>query len=153
MFLLQGDTATVESAIEELGLAPPTVANTMTHSGTLDVFWVGRARWLLRCPLDAEDRTRRRLAPLRETRGTDAVCVSDYYTGFVLDGPDTRALLTQTCPLDLHASVFGVGCATFTSVFSLRGLLHFESPPTTYALYVEGSFAEYVQGCFESVVC
>lgn len=152
MFALQGDAMTVGAALKELGFELPKIANTVTRSEDLDVFWVGRTRWLVRGPLDGEDELGRRLEPLSVAPRTDAVCVSDYYAGFTVEGPDTRAVLSQTCPLDLHESVFAPGAASFTSLFSLRGLLHFESSPTNYALYVEASFADYVQACFETVI-
>jgi heterotetrameric sarcosine oxidase gamma subunit len=152
VFALQGHAAVVEGALKALGLELPAVANTVTHFETLDVFWVGRTRWLVRGPLDAEDELGCRLRPLSKARGTDAVCVSDYYAGFALEGPDTRAVLAQACPLDVHECVFATDAASFTSLFSLSGLLHFESNPDTYGLYVEASFADYVQRCFESVI-
>lgn len=150
MFALQGDAATVATALGELGIVLPKVANTTSHGDGLDMFWIGRTRWLLRGPLDAEEELMGRLAPLCEVPRTDAVCISDYYAGFTVEGPDTRAVLAQACPLDLHERDFPRDAASFTSLFSLRALLHYESSPGTYALYVEASFADYVQACLQS---
>ncbi len=152
MFALQGDAATVATALGALGMALPKVANTTSHGDGLDVFWIGRARWLLRGPLDAEEELMGRLAPLREAPRVDAVCVSDYYAGFTVEGPDTRAVLAQGCPLDLHERGFPLDAASFTSLFSLRALLHYESSPSTYALYVEASVADYVQASLQAAI-
>ena len=152
MFALQGDTATIGAALDALGLELPKAANTTTRVETLDLFWVGRTRWLLRGPIDAESELGRRLGVLRDRPGADAVCVSDYYAGFTVQGPDTRAVLAQACPLDLHERVFAPGAASFTSLFSLRALIHYESGPDTYGIYVEASFADYTRACFESVI-
>lgn len=152
IFSLQGEATTVAAALTPLGLELPATANTVRRFETLDVFWIGRTRWLLRGPIDAEHELARRLERLHEAPGTDAMCVSDHYAGLALEGADTRAVLSQTCPLDLHESVFGLGSASFTSVFSLRGLLHFESRPASFAVYVEASFVDYLRACFDYAI-
>ena len=135
------------------GIALPKVANTTSHGDGLDVFWIGRARWLLRGPLDAEEELMGRLAPLREAPRDGCRLRLRLLRRIHRRGPRHPS---RACAGVVHWTCdergFPLDAASFTSLFSLRALLHYESSPSTYALYVEASVADYVQACLQSAV-
>ena len=79
----------------------------------------------------------------RLSRGVlvQCTCVTDAYQGIELTGPDTRDVLSQITPLNLHE--LEDDCATFTEIFGHRGLI-IRYSVGKFAVYCDRSYADYI---------
>ncbi len=148
---LRGDYRAVTEALAPLSLALPATPNTFRTEGEWGVLWLGPQRWLLSGPLARESA----LATIAD-RGCDdpvisAVVVSDAYAGFDVAGPQVRDVLAQATPLDMRPDAFGIGSASFTECFGITALVCCTAA-TAYRMYVERSYADFMNACLTRAV-
>ncbi len=127
-----------------LDIRLPLQPNTQRASADRTCYWTGPDEWLLHCPLAATGPMVRALqAKLRDTHHA-VTEVTDYYTVLHLTGPDTIALLSRACPLDLHLAKFTVGDCTQTRFGHASILLHKTGDTPAFDIQVRWSYTEYV---------
>lgn len=125
-----------------LGVALPTVPNTVALAGDRAVLWLGPDEWLVVGP-DGDAPVR----PLREALAGDrgsAVDVSANRTTIRLRGPKARDLLEKGCTIDLHPRVFASGQCAQTWLARAQIVLWQVDDEPEYRLLVRGSFAHYL---------
>jgi len=123
MFDLQGPDTQVSRRLRARGLSLPKHPNTRCRSDAGEVYWIGRAHWLLRADIEREDELLNRLQPDTGSPDISLVLVSDVYAFFQVSGPDARQILAVASPLDTARSVFPDEGATFTEAFGLKALV------------------------------
>lgn len=140
---LQGSRQAIRDWVEADFPEFPEIANTAsTHNGLL-LCWIAPERWLLRAPIEQEDRlleiTRADSAPL----DVSIVLLSDTLRFFHIDGPDAAQIVAIACPLDTHPSVFPANAVTYTEIFGIKGLLARRG--SGFEIAIESSFADMVE--------
>lgn len=138
-----GDEGFVAAVEGVLGQALPVDPNTFS-SEPHRVFWLGPDEWLIMTT--AED-----VAEL-VTRLGDAISgihaavndISGGHVALLLEGRGTLELLSKGCTLDLHATVFPVGCCAQSGLAKASVLLACLDDSSTFVVVVRRSFADYL---------
>lgn len=140
LFDLRGSAGGADTLFKHLRTAVPVRPNTVRVSDARAVYWVGPERWLLREEhgLPAGD-----TMPLN----VSAVDVSDAYVRFSVAGPDALDVMSQATPLDLGPGTFPDGSASYTEFFGTTALTECVSAGTSFVVFVERSYADYVEAC------
>ena len=138
------DRQFLTNAESVLDIQLPLTPNTQHASADQTGYWTGPTEWLLHCRLSATGPIVKALkAKLRDTHFA-VTEVTDYYTVLHLEGPDSIALLSKACPLDLHPQEFAVGHCTQTRFGHASILLHKTSDTPAFDIQVRWSYTEYV---------
>lgn len=121
----------------------------VTHQG-LSLYWLAPERWLLRAPIDLEDRllaiARPHLAPV----DISVVVVSDTLWFFRLDGVDACQIVSIASPIDTHPSRFPENGVTYTDAFGIKALL--VRTETGFEMAVESSYADMIADCLNRAI-
>ena len=75
------------------------------------------------------------------------VDVSDTYVRFSVAGPDALDVMSQATPLNLGPGTFPDGSASYTEFFGTTTLMECVSAGTSFVVFVERSYADYVEAC------
>ena len=136
-----GDLAA--AAAEVLGIALPTVPNTVVDGHGVTVYWLGPDEWLLRTPSEDD---RGLAGKLEERLGGLWHSMTDVSGGMAhlaLSGPASRDVLCQGMTLDLHARAFVPGrCAQ--TLLARANVLIAPVGEDGFDLFVRRSFADHV---------
>lgn len=139
MIDLKGGVEDIAPRLRRLGLAPPD-ANRASRSGALEVLRAAREHWLLRAPLEDEDRLLSALLEDVLASETLILPVSDAYAFFRIAGPDAREIMAIASPLQADACAFPADGATFTEAFNQKALVL--QRPYGYDIAFERSYAQ-----------
>jgi sarcosine oxidase subunit gamma len=80
------------------------------------------------------------------------VDVSHRYAAFLVEGPQSAAVLAAGCPLDLHPAVFVAGSASRTLLGKAEIVLWRISEASAYRIECARSYAKYVARVLEQAV-
>jgi sarcosine oxidase subunit gamma len=120
---LQGEVSVVAGWCGEALPPFPQQPNTATSRDGLELYWIGRERWLLRAGLEREGPllaiTRPGAAPI----DISVVLVSDTLQFFSIRGPDAGQIVSIAGPLDHQPDRFPANGVSYTEIFGVRGLL------------------------------
>jgi sarcosine oxidase subunit gamma len=140
---LQGEASAVAAWCGD-GLPPlPAQANSASAGNGLELYWIGRERWLLRAALDREDELLALTRPDEAPLEISAVQVSDTLQFFALRGADAGDIVSIASPLDHHPSVFPRNGVSYTDLFGIKGLIVRRADG--FELGVERSFADMIE--------
>ena len=152
LFDLRGSAGGADTLFKRLRTAVPVRPNTVRVSDARAVYWVGPERWLL-CeehglPAGSPDMASPAL-PAGDTMplNVSVVDVSDAYVRFSVTGPDALDVMSQATPLDLGPGTFPDGSASYTEFFGTTALTECVSAGTSFVVFVERSYADYVEAC------
>ena len=142
---IRGDSsnAAFRAVFETLSLSLPVEANTVSHSGSTALFWMGPDEWLLHSDVPASelcDQLRTALLGIHSA----IVDVSDYYTIIRLQTEHAREILARSTPFDLHGDEFVAGRCAQTKLGNAACLLHAIDESGTVDVQVRWSYAEYL---------
>lgn len=140
------NAAFIKGVEDALGLALPPVANTVTSSADLRIFWLGPDEWLIHLPLEAVEE---KINTLRETLDSQHVAiteVSDYFSVLELSGSQAREIIASASPFDTRAQHFKTGQCTQTRFGHASILLWPLDHTPAFGLQVRWTFAQYVYG-------
>ena len=128
---------------QALGLELPTPGH-YQHNDSLRIHWLTPNEWLLCVPLSDVDQWRDRLEilPLYVTE------TSDSRVRLLLTHSDAPEQLAEACALDLHPSVFTVGCSTVTRVAKIAAMV--SRLEEGIEVMVDRSMGEYLMGWLPS---
>ncbi len=148
----QTDVSFVGAVSRVLGVALPTIPNTLIENDHLTVCWLGPDEWMVIVRPEGETEL---ATALRVALGGLHAAVSDTtggYTTVNLAGSRARDLLAKGCTLDLHPRVLSPGqCAQTnlakTSVLLLPRVNH--PGAQSFDVVVRRSFADYLAHWFE----
>ena len=138
LFDLKGPETDVRKWLRHPPLRFPEQPNTRSRARALELWWVGFDHWLLRAPLEQEERLLSKLKPAEAPAAISVVHVSDTLTFFAVTGRDAEEVMSVACPLD--PATFGEDGVTYTEVFGLKGLVL--RRPDGFELAVERSFGD-----------
>jgi len=139
---LQGSPQALETWVES-GLPPfPESPNSATTRDGLSLYWIAPERFLLRSSIENEERmldiTQADSAPAN----ISLVLVSDSFRFFKIIGADAGEIVSTTCSMDHHLSVFPANGVSYTNIFGIKGLLiRIEEG---FEIAVESSFADMI---------
>ena len=152
LFDLRGPAADAESVLRDMEAPLPTKPNTMEKSAAWTTYWIGPERWILCKVHEVQDDAGS--APINdETPPTvSLVEVTDAYVHFSIAGPDALDVMSQAAPLDFDPSAFPSGSASYTEFFRTTALTACESGGSAFAVFVERSYADYVEACLRDAV-
>lgn len=119
---LKGDATGITSRLQRLGLSEPEPGHATTF-GPVQVVRVGREHWLLRGPLEDEQRLLSTLQEGASPVDTLVLAVSDAYAFFGVAGPHARQIMAIASPLDTDTRAFPADGATFTEAFGQKALV------------------------------
>ena len=138
------NAAFIKGVERALGLALPPVANAVTSSADLRIFWLGPDEWLIHLPLKAVDE---KINTLRETLVNQHVAiteVSDYFSVLELSGPQAREIIASASPFDTRPQRFKIGQCTQTRFGHASILLWPLAEIPCFRLQIRWSYAQYV---------
>ncbi len=130
-YSLRGDEAMLAAGCASFGTARPDVLRASAADGRA-ALWLGPDEVLLLAPAGTEP----------PAAGL-AVDVSGRQVAFMLEGPDSEAMLAAGCPLDLAR--FPVGGCTRT-LFGKAEIVLWRTGQSSWRVEVWRSFSAYVQG-------
>lgn len=137
------DPAFAATAEQVLGIAPPSVANTVAVTEGASILWLGPDEWLA-IAKDQDGtalcgRLEEAMAGLRHA----VVDLSDNYTVIDLSGHASRWVLAKGWAQDLHPSVFAPGRCSQGMLAHAQIILE-RTGDEAYRLIVRPSFAAYL---------
>ncbi len=138
------NAAFIEGVENALGLALPPVANAVTSSTDLRIFWLGPDEWLIHLPLEAVNE---KIHALREALVNQHVAiteVSDYFSVLELSGPQAREILASASPFDTRPQHFKTGQCTQTRFGHASILLWPLDKTPGFGLQIRWSYAQYI---------
>lgn len=150
LFDLRGPASDAESVFRNLKAPQPFKPNTMAKGDAWITYWIGPERWIL-----CKD---------REVQGDAAavndeilptvslVEITDAHVRFSIAGPDALDVMSQAAPLDFDPSAFPSGSASFTDFFRTTALTVCETEGTEFAVFVERSYADYVEASLHDAI-
>ena len=141
VFDLRGSAGDMRTVLVNCGFEMPGDPFTMSKSDRARVFRTGRRQCILFAELDHESDLDRILQHQCEGIFVQATCVSDFYRGIHVAGHDADEVLAQMTPLNLHE--LGEGCASFTEIFGLKGLI-IRQAVDRYEIFFDRSYAHYM---------
>ena len=139
---LQGKSESVRNWVGETLPPLPGQANTASGSNGIELYWIGRERWLLRADLDREDELLAMTRPDEAPLEISIVLVSDTLQFFSLAGPDAGQIVSIGSPIDHHPSDFPEHGVSYTDLFGIKGLLL--RRPNGFEVGVERSYGDMV---------
>lgn len=142
---LKGNAGDITPRLQRLGLSEPAPGRA-SAAGPVEALRVGRAHWLVRAPLEEEDRLLATLLEDTPEADTLVVPVSDAYAFFGISGPHARQLLAIASPLDTDPVAFPADGATFTEAFGQKALVMRRE--TGFEIAFERSYAPMVSDYF-----
>lgn len=134
----------VQGVVDTTGITPSSLVNSVQERESNSLFCLGPNEWLLHCDLTSCPDIAKSIEQHFDGIHAAVTDVSDYYTLLRLRGPDSIAILSRGCPLDLHPSVFQSGDATQTRFGHASVLLHKLGDGESWDVQVRWSYAEYV---------
>jgi sarcosine oxidase, subunit gamma len=137
-------TAAATAAGRALGAPLPTVPNTTSAAGEVQVLWMGPDEWLVVGPTEVRTSLRDRLEAALAGEHATVVDVSAHRTVIEVAGSDARLLLTKGCSVDLHPRTFEPGRCAQTILARAQVVLLARTPEPAYWVFARASFAEYV---------
>ncbi len=140
------NAAFIEGVERALGLTLPPVANTVTSSTDLHIFWLGPDEWLIHLPLETVDE---KIDALRESLDNQHVAiteVSDYFCVLELSGPQAQEIIASASPFDTRPQHFNAGQCTQTRFAHASILLWPLKNTSGFGLQIRWSYAQYVYG-------
>jgi len=140
------NAAFIEGVERALGLTLPPVANTVTSSTDLHIFWLGPDEWLIHLPLEAVDK---KIEALRESLDNQHVAiteVSDYFSVLELSGPQAQEIIASASPFDARPQHFKTGQCTQTRFGHASILLWPLKKTSGFGLQIRWSYAQYMYG-------
>lgn len=147
---LQGSPDAIQDWLATPFPVLPTYPNTAVTHQRLSLYWLAPERWLLRAPIDFEDRllaiARPHLAPI----DISAVVVSDTLRFFRLDGVDACQIVSIASSIDTHPRRFPENGVTYTEAFGIKALLI--RTETGFELAVDSSFAAMIEDCLNRTI-
>jgi sarcosine oxidase subunit gamma len=132
----------VSAVRQTLGIALPSVPNTVVQGPTHAALWLGPDEWLLQSAQPRRFTLERTLRSALAGQFAAAVDVSSSYTMIELRGDRARVVVQKGCPLDLHPRVFAVGHCAQSHFFKAPLLLRAVAPDGL-ELVLRRSFADY----------
>ena len=121
LFDIQGGPEDVAGWAGEALPRFPQEANTRSRAGEIELYWIGRHRWMLRGPISQEHAITRSLRPEAAPPEVSIALVSDAYAFFEVSGPDAGQILSVATSLDFPSLPDNGAC--FTESFGQRALL------------------------------
>ncbi len=140
---LKGPADIVKPWASYLALPLPEAANTASAAEDLEVYWVGPEHWLLRAPLEREDRLLTDVRPGAAPEGLSVVLVSDTLAFFAIAGRDAQQVMAIASPLDCHERAFLPNGVSYTEAFGLKALVLRHGPG--FEIAVERSYADFLE--------
>ena len=147
LFDLRGPAEGADTVFKRLRTAAPVRPNTVRASGIWAVYWTGPRRWLLREDYGLPAGSPAFLAGDEAPLDVSMVDVSDAYVRFSVAGPNAVDVMSQATPLDLDPGTFPDGSASYTEFFGTTALTECVSAGTSFVVFVERSYADYVEAC------
>jgi sarcosine oxidase gamma subunit len=135
---LKGSACDIAPRLQRLGLTEPAPSHAL-RADTVEVLRVAREHWLLRAPLQDEERLLSMLLEDAPAPDTLIVPVSDAYAFFGITGPHARQIMAIASPLNADPSAFPEDGATFTEAFGQKALVL--GRPAGYQLAFERRYA------------
>ena len=145
---LKGSAADIAPRLQRLVLCAPE-ASRVSRSGAVEVLRAAREHWLLRAPLEDEDRLLSALLEDTPAADTLVVAVSDAYAFFGIAGPHARAIMAIASPLHADPSAFPEDGATFTEAFGQKALVM--RRPNGFDIAFERSYASMAADYFSRI--
>ncbi len=142
---LKGSAGDIAPRLRRLGLHQPAPGRA-SACGPVAVLRAAREHWLVRAPLDDEERLLATLLEDAAAAETLIVPVSDAYAFFGISGPHARQIMAIASPLDTDPSVFPADGATFTEAFGQKALV--QRCATGFEIAFERSYASMVSDYF-----
>ncbi|WP_440997415.1 sarcosine oxidase subunit gamma [Arhodomonas sp. SL1] len=139
-----GSPAFINACRQVLGVAPPTVANTVSEGEDVVVAWLGPDEWLVMTPPDRQGPVG---DALREALAGEHYAVTDVTSGqtvIAVDGDHAREVLAKGTPLDVHPRAFGAGACAQTVLAKASVFLRVIRPGEAFEVVVRRSFADYL---------
>ncbi|MBX2885733.1 MAG: hypothetical protein KTR32_37600, partial [Granulosicoccus sp.] len=100
----------------------PDVPNSASISNGLNLYWVGRMRWLLRADISREQELLSVLRPSEAPAEISVVQISDTLQFFSIRGPEAEDVISVVTPLDFHSTVFPQYGVSYTDICGRKGL-------------------------------
>jgi len=150
MLDLKGDIQFLKSWAAMGNLEFPTLPNSAITCADTSIYWIGREHWLVRAPLDAEER----LYSISEAAGMideiSAIVISDVLSFYSVQGADSDQLISIASPLDVHKSVFPANGVTYTEFFGIKALV--VRTDGGFEVGVDRSYFDMMGDCFGRVM-
>ncbi len=137
---VRGTPESMKSVLTDLGMNLPETPYSMLRRDSGTVYRVGRKWCIIVTAMSQELNLFADLDNLSKGLLVQCTCVTDFYRGIDLTGPDTREVLSQITSLNLHE--FEEDSATFTEIFGLRGFI-IRHGAEHYTVFCERSYADY----------
>jgi sarcosine oxidase subunit gamma len=134
-----------ESALE---MEFPKSAQAVYSREGITVLSLGPDHWWVRTSIQNEEQTFNTLAKAIATEHAAVTVVSDHFSGFSIVGPEAPLVLRQGLSLDLRSLTSGQ--CTRGSFARCGGTLHIIDELYHYDLFVESSYADYVETWFST---
>jgi len=142
----RGREAALRRALLAAGLPWPERINRRAEADGRAVVRLGPTRVLILCALADETAMTDRLeTAFAAEPEADVAVATDMHVGFAISGAGAEDVLRQGAPLDLDRTVFPAGMATGTDLFGV-GVILGRTAEDGFQLFVERSFADYVEG-------
>ncbi len=119
---LKGSAGDIAPRLRRLGLWEPAPGRAAAL-GPIQVLRAAREHWLVRAPIEDEERLLSTLLEDAPAADTLVVPVSDAYAFFAISGPHARQVMAIASPLDTDPVVFPADGATFTEAFGQKALI------------------------------
>ncbi len=148
MIDLKGNADYFAVRLQRLGLSEPAPGRASSR-GPLAVLRAAREHWLVRAPLDDEERLLAALLEDEAAADTLVVPVSDAYAFFGISGPDARQIMAIASPLDTDPAVFPADGACFTEAFGQKALV--QRCSAGFEIAFERSYASMVSDYFSRI--
>jgi sarcosine oxidase subunit gamma len=151
------DKAFMAAAEKLLGVALPTVPNSVVSAKGVGVAWMSPEEWWVIARSDQPDAERRLAAKLREGLAGLRAAVTEVGESrccILVSGPRAGDLLAKGCPVDLHPKAFGgVGRSAQTLLAKATVFVHQtaedETAGPSFEVYTTRSFADYLWSWLE----
>jgi sarcosine oxidase subunit gamma len=142
LFDLKGEQDEMREYLKNCYGPIPLIPNTSNSTGTWKLMYVGPEHWILKAPIDDEEKLVSLLRPDNAPKSLSIVLISDTLTFFSLSGEDALDIMSIATSMDLHSDAFGNDNATFSEVFGLKALISREVHGYQFA--VDQSFGNMV---------
>jgi len=145
---LKGSASDIAPRLRRLGLSEPAPSRAL-RAGAVEVLRAAREHWLLRAPLEDEERLLSVLLEDAPAPDTLIVPVTDAYAFFGITGPHARQIMAIASPLHADPSAFPEDGATFTEAFGQKALVL--RRPHGFQLACERSYAPMMADFFSRI--
>ena len=147
LFDLKGEQDEMREYLKNCYGPIPLVPNTFNSTGAWKLMYVGPKHWILKAPIDDEEKLVSLLRPDNAPKSLSIVLISDTLTFFSLSGEDASDIMSIATSMDLNPGIFGDDNATFSEVFGLKALISREENGFQFA--VDQSFGNMVSDYLE----